>query len=282
MATKNPPKWGLIGIPDHAAVFNVGGRVGAAGGPLAFREAFNRLPSLKGIDFGDVHPMTDAIEQNHAIAAERVANAQTETGLTVVIGGSHDHGYSQLKGIKASGAKRLGCINIDAHLDVRKPNPLITSGSPFYLAIESGVLFPERFVEFAIQQHCNSPELWEYVQKKKISVVPMEKCRHGKASRLFKSTLQKLASRCDQVVVSFDLDAIASAFAPGVSAPQPEGLTSSDALEIVEVAGEHPKVLSLGIFELNPAHDAERKTSLLSAVLAHRFLTRALLRSGKK
>lgn len=58
--------------------------------------------------------------------------------LSVIIGGGHDHGYTQLSSIKKTLPKnaRLGCINIDAHLDVRKPNPVPSSGSPFYIALE--------------------------------------------------------------------------------------------------------------------------------------------------
>jgi arginase family enzyme len=166
---------------------------------------------------------------------------------------------------------RLGCINIDAHLDVRKPNPVPTSGSPFYLAVESGVLHPSRLIEFGIQSHCNSPALWEYIRERKIRVMNMADIR-GKAVVAFRSALKKLASSCDAVVISLDLDAVEEASAPGVSAPQAEGFTPGEIIEMMEIAGPHKKVVSLGIFELSPPHDVGDRTARLAATAAYHFV----------
>ena len=146
-----------------------------------------------------------------------------------------------MRGSKGKKRLRLGCINIDAHLDVRQPDPLVTSGSPFYLAVESGVLDSSRLIEFGIQSHCNAPALWDYADRKKIQIVPFSKLRGGKAARSFEHSLGLLAARCDAIVVSLDLDAAAHAYAPGVSAPQAEGFTSSDVIEFAELAGRARK-----------------------------------------
>ncbi|MBY0471818.1 formimidoylglutamase [bacterium] len=275
--------WCLLGIPDHQGVVHVGGRIGAGLGPSAFREAFSRLKGKNQVrdlcrDLGDVKNLTQNVEENHARAAKELSLAQATCGVSVYVGGGHDHGFSQLQGIfdyVASTKKtkpRIGCMNVDAHLDVRKPDPEITSGSPFYLALEAGILSPDRLIEFGIQQHCNAPALWAYVEKKKVPVVPFEKLRGGKAVATFKRTLSALAKKCDAVVVSFDLDAVAEAFAPGVSAPQAEGFSASEAMEMVEVAGREKKVISLGIFELNPLHDVGGRTARLAAHLAYHFV----------
>jgi formiminoglutamase/guanidinobutyrase len=201
-----------------------------------------------------------------------------------VVGGSHDHGYSHLKGLALAlgfPAKKpkIGCINIDAHLDLRSSKPVITSGSPFHLAIENGVLDPARFVEFGIQSHCNGPELWQYVEKKEIHVVELRELRHGKALKAFEKALERVAAKSDLIAISFDLDACAQAFAPGVSAPQAEGFTSAEAIEMMELAGAHAKVGSLGIFELNPEHDVEDMTARLAATAAWHFVETALSRA---
>jgi len=202
------------------------------------------------------------------------------------VGGGHDHGYSHLLGIAQAfthGKKkklRLGCINIDAHLDVREPTPMITSGSPFFLALESGILSPDRFIEFGIQKHCNAPDLWTYVDKKCVQVVPFEKLRHGRAVREFKKALKKVSDRSDFVVISFDIDSVASAFAPGVSAPQAEGFNPSEILEMMTLAGLNRKTVSLGIFETNPEHDIDDRTSRLAATAAYHFIASAIKRGA--
>ncbi len=267
-------------IPDHQGVINVGGRVGAQFGPLAFRRAFSRLKHLQPRLAHEVSVggLTSDLARSHLLAAEQVTIAHKKTGLSVVVGGGHDHGYSHLLGIQKTLDKNeiLGCINIDAHLDVRSSHPIITSGSPFFLAIENGTLLPENFIEFGIQPQCNSQELWDYVVKKKIQVIRYESLRHGRSAQSFRSALENLSSRCDQVVISLDLDSVAQAYAPGVSAPQAEGFSSSELLEMMELAGSDPKVTSLGIFELNPEHDRDDQTALLAATAAHRYLATAL------
>ena len=280
METENQVKCGLVGIPDHEAVLNVGGRIGAALGPKKFREYFYQMRGQKPVsphlkDCGDINPITDDISKNHNLAAKLISEAHKRYQTTLVVGGSHDHGYSQLLGVKnsLSSKAKMGCINIDAHLDVRSSIPKITSGSPFYLAVENNVLNPKDFIEFGIQRHCNAQILWDYVKSKKIEVLPLEKMRQGKAVATFQKALKKLKTRCDFIVISFDLDAVASAFAPGVSAPQSEGLSATEALEIAEISGSEKAVTSFGIFELNPVHDVDDKTSRLAATLAYHFLS---------
>lgn len=280
-------KWSLISIPDHHGVQNVGGRLGAAFGPRAFWEAFVRMNGHRTGEgsiqqalhhHSTVEPITSVVEENHEAAAKMVSEAALQVDRTVIIGGGHDHGYSHLLGIRrALGPDiRIGCLNIDAHLDVRKPSPKIGSGSPFYLSIENGVIQGKDLIEFGIQSHCNTPELWDYAFTKQIEIVPFRVCRHSQALVYIKLSLEKLAQQVDVIVVSLDLDSVAESFAPGVSAPQSEGFSATEIIEICEVAGANEKVISLGIFELNPLHDIGGRTARLAATGAFHFLECAL------
>ena len=279
-------KWSLVSIPDHVGVENVGGRLGAALGPEAFSRCFTKmrghLPGDTPIS-SHLHrhltlgPISPNVEENHARAAKLVCEAASGADRTVVVGGGHDHGYSQLLGIREflGAGQRIGCINVDAHLDVRKPSPKISSGSPFYLALESGILAGPDLIEFGIQTQCNGPDLWEYVATRQVEVIDFDSCRHSQAILNFKQSLEKLARQADAIVISLDLDSVAEAFAPGVSAPQSEGFSPTEFLEFCEIAGANNKVLSLGIFELNPLHDVGERTARLAATAAFRFLASA-------
>lgn len=280
METENHGKWSLVGIPDHEGVLRVGGRLGAAFGPDAFRKVFSRLKGQKNlfsslVDAGN-SSITSDIQVNHSQAAEKIAKAHAQTGLSVVVGGGHDHGYSHLLGIKKATHGSLGCINIDAHLDVRKPDPEITSGSPFYLALEEKVIEPKHLIEFGIQRHCNSEALWKYVESKKVEVVLFEEMRLGGAVAAFQKQLKKLSKNVEKIVISLDIDAVSEAYAPGVSAPAVEGFTPSELLEMMKIAASEPKVISLGIFELNPEHDVDQKTTRLCATAAWNFIAHRL------
>jgi len=290
MEMKNEKFWSLVGIPDHTAVANLGGRLGSAHAPKAFRSQFQRLNGRRPVqstltDFGDssVHPSD--IKKNHLAASEKISNAQQNSRVTVVIGGSHDHGYSHLLGVTKSFSKKeikIGCINIDAHLDVRKPEPVMTSGSPFYVAIEEKIIDSKNFIEFGIQKHCNSSELWDFVEKNQIEVIEYDQLRKNQSTPLFSKCLNQLSNRCDVIVISLDIDAASSAYAPGVSAPQSEGLSATDLLEIMDLIGENPKVISLGIFELNPFHDIDQRTARLCATCVYHFIDRKMIALGSE
>ena len=280
-------KYCLIGVPDHQGVVNVGGRIGAALGPQAFRRVWARMSGHAPVkvnvrDAGDVPGMGADVATNHRLASDLVREEQRAAARTVIVGGGHDHGYSHLVGVMEAltrGKKRpkLGCINIDAHLDVRAPAPAITSGSPFYLALESGLLDPSRLIEFGIQSHCNARGLWDYVGRKKVEVVGFDRLRDGKAIAAFRQALKKLSARCDAIVVSLDLDAAAQAYAPGTSAPQSEGFTPTELIQMAELAGRASKVASLGIFELNPVHDIDDRTARLGATAVWHFIEAGLV-----
>src|SRR5690606_33818682 len=107
------------------------------------------------------------------------------------------------------------------------------SGSPFYLALEAGLLNSETFIEFGIQKQSNSRQLFDYIREKRIVSYFWDDLRLGAAVPQFEEALAWLDARTDHIVISFDLDAIAQAYAPGVSAPQAEGFNSAESIEMV-------------------------------------------------
>jgi formiminoglutamase len=286
--------WGLLGLADDLGVYNVGGRVGASGAPAAVRKHLTKMtgePLSGGVevlgaltDFGDWTPApTHSLDPDVLGAQVAVERMIAQVGVSVVIGGGNDLAFAQLKAVQRTlGSKRLGCINIDAHFDLRPPAPRISSGSPFYLALEQGVLAPSRFVEFGIQSHCNAPELWAYARRKKLRIITWDQLRGRSVMTIFQRELSALAKKCDHVVICIDLDAIAQAYAPGVSAPQSEGFTPMEIVSIAQVAAQQLKVVSLGVFELNPEHDENRKTARLAATLIWNFARTRLSRGGAK
>jgi formiminoglutamase len=110
----------LIGIPDHHAVSSQVGRLGARGGPSAFRKLFYQMDGKQPVktqitDYGDVDGCTNDVDHNHILASHLIKESHRKEGFSVIIGGSHDHGFSHIRGIKQAYAKprlkpvRIGC-----------------------------------------------------------------------------------------------------------------------------------------------------------------------------
>ena len=216
----------------------------------------------------------DSINEAHA-ELHRLVAANARAGVrSIVIGGGHDYGFPHVAGISDAYQKKIGLINVDAHLDVRPVSAgVITSGSPFWLALEKNMVSASNFVEFGIQPHCNDKSLVEYLRKKKVKIVMLSDCRKSNAVKLFEKNLKALIRKKLKIVVSFDIDSVQMAHAPGVSAPQAEGFTASEFLEMAAICGRYPQVCSIGFFELAPDLDVQNMTTRLVATAIHRYLS---------
>ena len=270
----------MIGFPDDMGIGNVGGRLGAEQGPKSFLESFSRLKGRSDVQsrltLSEWVEMGKDLDANHERSVDTVRKIRTERSseILLVVGGGHDYAYPWIRGVVESQSrkKKIGCLNIDAHFDLREYLPAMTSGSPFRRVIEENLISGANLVEFGIQRHCNGAPLFEYAKRRKIKVFPFEELRDGKAVSRFKAALKALSKVSDEVLLSVDLDAMAFAYCPGVSAPQGEGFTGSELFQMLEIAGADKKVTSLGIFELSPPLDVQNLTSRLAAQAAWHFL----------
>jgi len=272
----------LLGAPDDRGVLNVGGRLGAGKAPDAIRamlgqfmlgidDAINKVKLYRG---HDINPGA-TIESGHAELKHYVALALKSKVIPIVLGGGHDYGYPHIAGVSEAFSKKVALINIDAHLDVRPTGAAgITSGSPFYLALEHGAVKAEHFVEFGIQEHCNTIQAAKYIQSKKVSVLSLDETRtkNGVVSA-FRAQLDRFEKAGLAIAVSFDVDAVQMAFAPGVSAPQVDGFTPAEFFGMAAACGECKSVASIGFFEYAPFLDENQKTVRLVATAIHRYLS---------
>ncbi len=280
-------KFSWIGYPDDLGVKNVNGRMGAKGGPAQFGELFKKLKGRLPVhDALKAHAMVEMgsdLETNYGSAIKETEAAikalHLDHDTLIAVGGSHDYAYPWIKAFRNMlGEKaKIGCINLDAHFDLRTYKPLMTSGSPFRRLIDERVLDGSKLIEFGIQSHCNGNELWDYAKNNRVEIVAFERLRNGRAVSEFEKALRSLRGQCDRVLISLDLDSLSYAFAPGVSAPQAEGFTASEVFQMLEIAGSDKKVTSLGIFELAPALDLHDLTSRLAAQSAWHFLSKKLI-----
>jgi len=284
---RSQARFTFVGYPDELGVQNVGGRLGAKEGPGKFLHYFKKLggkwPLQERMRSSHLAEMGSDLETNHRNAAD-LTERETRSGLSnqdvlLAVGGGHDYAYSWIKGIKSAYPKgaRIGCLNLDAHFDLRDYKEMMTSGSPFRRLIDEKIIEGKNLVEFGIQAHCNRAELWEYAKQNRIKIIPFESLRNGQAVSVFRRELRNLRAKCDVVLISLDLDALSYAFCPGVSAPQAEGFTASEVFQILEISGTDKKVTSLGIFELAPALDDQDLTSRFAAQSAWHFLNAKLL-----
>lgn len=248
----------LLGIPDDTGVRLNQGRPGAAQGPSAFRAALARYGAAESaaaawprvFDAGDIVPGATLDETHRRVTAATAALLDAQL-LPIAIGGGHDLTLPFVRAV----AKRFGGLTgvyFDAHLDVRD-----TAGS--------GMAF-RRLVDEAHARSLHLHGFRPFVNSREHHAWFIAHGGHAPPD----TAEVRLPPAPAHLFVSFDLDVLDMAHAPGVSAPNPSGWTPREAETWLLACGADPRVRCFDLMELCPAHDEGGRTARLAA---HLFLT---------
>ncbi len=267
----------LVGVPQHIGVERNNGRPGAAEAPNAIRKMLYRMATsaiqtevqddrLVVTDAGNLVTQGKTLEQIHDELHDVVAGLMRSGAIPIVLGGGHDSAWPTLRAYETIG-KPFGVVNIDAHADVRplQPGSRAHSGSPFRQLLDAphSKLHAGAFVEFGLQPHAVAMAHLEYVLNRGMHAVMLEEARKEGA---WERCMARVAA-AETMHVSLDMDAFASAFAPGVSAPSSDGFTPSEVADFLVEAGARPQLTSFDVVEVSPPFDVDNRTSKLAATM---------------
>jgi formiminoglutamase len=263
----------ILGCPQDEGVRRNRGRPGAAQGPAEIRRALyrmtvNGLGSLQLFDAGDTVPQA-TLEDTHAAHERAVAQLLADGKKVIVLGGGNDISYPDCRALAAAVPDVLA-FNIDAHLDVR-PDPVRNSGTPYRQLLEEGALKPQRFFELGSEAFCTAEAHAQYLKDKRAHRVPLDALRDKGPARVVRRALRE-AEKAGAVFWGFDLDVVNVAEAPGVSAPNPLGMSGAELCELAALAGAEPRTRIVEFTEVNPAFDVDGRTARLAAAAIWHYL----------
>jgi formiminoglutamase len=256
------PRIVLAGFPSDEGVRRNHGRPGAALAPRAIRDAFHDLDAgandallrLLGHtkDLGDTR-VTGDLEADQLRLAETISPCLAAGAVPIILGGGHETAYGHFLAHVSAG-QTVTILNWDAHPDVRPLNDgQGHSGSPFRQSIlhQSGRC--RQYVVAGLLGARLIPEHLEFIAQ--------NRGRFYWRSDLSIEAIDSIyASLPGPLMVSFDMDAVDAAFAPGVSAPATGGMTPELWLHACQAAGRNPATLSMDLVEVNPQFDTDRRT----------------------
>lgn len=269
----------VMGVPWDSAVTN---RPGCRLGPRAIRAASTQLAELKAFPFGfdlleslAVVDWGDAwIDPHHpetvpaSVEAQAAAIIATGTRL-LALGGDHFVTWPLLKAHAARHGP-LALIHVDAHGDLWPDDPgRIDHGTMMGRAIRDGLVDPARSTQVGIRTFHDTTEGLEVLTAPWVH-------RNGIAA-----AIETAVTRAGDapVYLSFDIDALDPAFAPGTGTPVPGGLASWQALELVR--GLAPlNLVGMDIVEVSPPFDHAEITALAAAHIAHDWLCLLAAKAG--
>ena len=264
----------VAGIPHDLGTTN---RSGARFGPAAIRQASRMLvdgdhpthwvdPSrLPLADIGDFTIALGDIAASFA-AIERQAAAIKHL---VAFGGDHSVTLPLLRALgKRRGA--VGLVHFDAHVDTWPNNfgQSFAHGSVFYHAIVDGLVDPRRMIQIGIRSPVGR-DVHDWTIAQGVTMVTAQDVHERGPAHTAESIRQVVGDGA--VYMSFDIDVLDPAFAPGTGTPEIGGLASWQAQAIIRrLAGL--QFVGMDVVEVCPAYDVAEITALAGATMAWEYL----------
>lgn len=269
----------VTGIPfDMATTFRPGARLG----PQAIRAASVQLAEiahrafpydidpfsvLAVADYGDC-PIDSGYPAQAVEAIELHAKRIIASDARLLsFGGDHFVTYPLLRA-HAEKYGPLSLIHFDAHVDTWPDDgKRLDHGSMFLRALNEGLIVPERSVQVGIRSFSDADHGFHVLSAPWI---------HTEGARAALARIQEVVGD-SPAYLTFDIDCLDPAFAPGTGTPVAGGLSSIEALSIVR--GLTPlNIIGMDIVEVAPAYDHAEITAIAAATIAHDLICQEALR----
>ncbi len=270
------PRVVLVGFPSDEGVHRNGGRVGAAGAPDDIRRMLYRLtPDAERFeesvdllehtrDLGNL-VLSDDVERDQERLAEALDPLLLAGSFVVVLGGGHETSFGHFQAY-ALGGQKVGILNWDAHPDVRElKDGLGHAGSPFRQAILDPSGSCRQFVAAGLLPHVVARSHLEFIAAHGGRFVWRRDLSPARVDEIY-------GSLAGPSFVSFDLDAVEQAAAPGASSPSVGGITADLWLHAAYRAGRTRAVTSCDVVEMNPVYDRDSAAARLAAATVWQVL----------
>ncbi len=275
----------IVGVPfDTGASY----RVGARFGPEAIRNVSALLrhhnevldvsifDHCSVVDYGDLPVNPGYIEDSYKMIEEGLLPI-LEGGVTpIMLGGDHSVTLPELRAV----AKRYGpvaLIHLDSHSDTgdKRFGRRYTHGTPFRRAIEEELILVDHSIQAGMRGSIYSRDSLDDARKLGFDLVTSVEIQDHGIDELIRRTRERAGGA--KAFVSFDIDFVDPAYAPGTGTPEVGGFTSSEALRVVRGL-KGLDLIGFDLVEVLPQHDPSQITALLAANIVYEFISLIALR----
>ena len=270
---------GLVGIPWDGGTTN---RAGARHGPRQMRDLSSMIRRM--------HPVTRMVPFDHANVADLGDVSVNPAGLEdtlgrveafyrrldelgivpLTAGGDHLTTLPVLRGIARK--RPVGSIHFDSHTDLNDSyfnGCRYTHGTPFRRAIEEGLIDPRRMVQIGMRGTMYDGEDYDYAESVGARLITIEELRERGIPSVMAEARAIVGA--DPVYVTFDIDFIDPAYAPGTGTPEIGGPTTFEAQSCVRaLAGLD--VIGADVVEVSPPFDPSGNTAFVGVSIMFELL----------
>jgi len=226
--------------------------------------------SLTVADVGDVPINTFNLQKSMTIIETAYDDILSYNCVPLTLGGDHTIVLPILRAMNKKYGP-VGIIHVDAHADVNDAmfDEEIAHGTPFRRAVEEKLIDPHRVVQIGLRGSGYAAEDFEWPMKMGFQVVQVEECWNKSLTPLMAEVRSRMGNA--PVYVSFDIDGLDPAFAPGTGTPEIGGLTVIQGIEVLRGC-RGINVVGGDLVEVSPPYDTSGNTALVGANLLYELL----------
>ena len=265
----------VAGVPMDIGTTN---RAGTRDGPAAIRRASRMLTDgahpvhwvepgqLSVSDTGDF-----ALALGDIPGSLAAIQSQAETiGHLIALGGEHGITLPLLRAVTQRLGAKVALVHFDAHVDTWPDNfgQAFAHGSPFYHAINEGLVDPHRMIQVGIRSPVQR-EVMDWTMGKGVTVLSAQDV-HGMVPAAVAARIADVVGE-GPAYLSFDIDALDPAFAPGTGTPEVGGLASWQIQAVLRRLGA-VRFVGMDVVEVAPAYDVAEITALAAATVVWEYL----------
>jgi agmatinase len=266
----------VYGIPFDATNIS---RTGSNYGPRGIRDVsvqfltynamldFDVAEALSPVDCGDCDVIPGDPQRTFERAQADIERILDASALAVTLGGEHSITIPAVRAVR-SRFDDPGLILVDTHLDTAPDvgGEELSHCCPITRAVDAG-FDPAHIVLVGISGWMNPRTELAYCRERGITVIWLEEIwEHGVQSAIQRA-LEVAGGAADGTYLSFDIDSLDAAHAPGTCCPTPGGLTSREAIELVRGVSA-PGLIGVDVVEVAPSLDATPATALMGGRIA--------------
>jgi agmatinase len=267
----------IVGVPMDLGVTN---RNGSRFGPRALRTIERIGPYNHVLDCAPVHDLRVAdigdvpfrsryrLEMSHEDIEKRISQIVAAGVAPLSVGGDHSITHPILKAVGRD--RPVGMIHIDAHCDTGGAfdGTKFHHGGPFRNAVLDGALDPARTIQIGIRG--SSEYLWEFSYESGMTVIHAEEISGMGIPAIIEKAKQIVGD--GPTYLSFDIDSLDPAFAPGTGTPEVGGLTTREVLDLLRGL-KGVNLVGGDVVEVAPQYDATTNTAHAGAQVLFEILS---------
>lgn len=276
----------VVGIPfDTCASYRAGCRFG----PASIREmsclaAKPYNPALdvdifeycSAVDYGDLDSVPGYVEESFELITNEMKELFKNGVVPVTMGGDHSVTLPELRACSQVYGK-VALVHFDAHYDTIKEyfGKPYNHGTPFYHAAKEGLVDTAHSIQVGIREGLYGIEDTMNSKNLGYEVITAAQMHHMELQDVVKR-IRERTKGC-KVFVTFDIDFLDPAYAPGTGTPVPGGFATWEALELVRGLKELD-IVGYDIVEVAPGFDQSGITSIAAAGIMQEFLSQVAWR----